>query len=88
MLMGVCLDYGSTSPATPSVLAQSATLGECTALCPAGSVCGVAGSGEILPPELDPAAFVEHLGVGFGVAAVPLSVVFGIVAILRLVSGR
>lgn len=86
--MAVCVDFGSSVPVSPTVLAQQATTGECVSLCPSGSTCGLVGSGEILAPDLDASVFVNHMGVGFGVAAVPLSIVFGIVAILRLVAGR
>lgn len=88
--MALCLDGGPGSvPYSVAVVASSvSSIGECNAACPSGNVCFAVGSGEILPPEIDAAKFVDALGVGFGIAAVPLAVVLGILAILRLLQGR
>lgn len=88
--MAVCLDVGSGAvPYAVSVVSSSvASVGECNVACPTGNFCIAVGSGELVPPDIDPSAFTEAMGVGFGVAAVPLAVVFGILAVFRVLRSR
>lgn len=88
--MAVCLDVGPGSvPYAVSVVASDVgSVGACNVACPVGNLCVAVGSGELVPPDIDPAAFTDAMGVGFGVAAVPLAVVFGILAVFRVLRAR
>lgn len=83
--MGVCLDYGGALPYSVVVVSQSVDfISDCVAVCPSGHLCGVVGSGQVLPPEFTAQEFAEAFGLGFAVVSVPLAVVLGVVLVLRM----
>lgn len=84
--MGVCVDTGPGSVSYVLQVASSSvsTVGECNAACPAGHQCIALGSGELLPPELDPTSVVGALGAGMTVIGIPLAAAWAFAVVLSL----